>query len=347
MLSCRHALALCLLGALPAEAATVTRTDLTSNTVGQAQFTDPSLVNAWGISYTPGGDFWVSDNKSGVTTLYDGTGNPQSLVVTIPSAKAGGTGSPTGQTYNPNPNEFQIAQNGKKGAATFIFVTEDGTISGWNPDVNATSAVVAVNMSDKHAMFTGAAFYTDGSDTDHLLVTDFHNGVVREFDTNFNETASYRDNFLPPDYQPFNVAVFNGNIYISYAEADNARRHIIAGRGIGDVDLVTAVGSVVFNAELGSLNAPWGMAVAPASWGALAGKLMVSDVGSGEISLFDLNNLDAAGTLKNGKKPVKIDGLWGLIPGNNGGGGSADDVYFTAGPNKGADGLFGSLSYKK
>ena len=175
-------------------------------------------------------------------------------------------------------------------------------------------------------------------------MTDFHRGVVREFDTSFNQTATYRDNFLSPDFQPFNVAVLNGNIYIAYAEADNTRRHIIPGKGVGDVDLVTAVGSVVFNAELGSLDAPWGMAVAPASWGALAGKLMVSDVGSGQISLFDLNNLAAAGVVENGSTPVKIKGLRALIPGNGGGGGSADDVYFTAGPDRGADGLFGSLS---
>lgn len=342
------AMALSLALPLPAIAGSYTQTNLTSDGAISANFIDKNLKNPWGISYSPSGPFWVSDNNSGLTTLYNTSGQPQSLVVTIPSVAGGSTlGSPTGQVFNASSSAFTVTQSGKSGAAAFLFATEDGTISGWAPSVNATTAVVAVDMSKQGAVFKGLALNGAGTSTPTLLAADLHGGVVDVFDSTFKLTASFRDSTLESVYAPFNVAVLNGNIYVAYAWVNAARNDVIPHPGWGVVEQVDSTGKVLAKSAGGPLNAPWGLAIAPASFGKFKNDLLVGNFGNGYINAFT-PALAHAGVLKtSAHKPIKIDGLWGLIVGNGGSGGDSSDIYFTAGPNKEADGLFGSLSFTR
>ena len=160
------------------------QTNLVSNLAGKAPITDSNLVNPWGISYSPMGPFWVSDNGSGLSTLYDGKGNIQPLVVTIPPAVQGTTGSPTGTVYNANSNDFVVKKNGNSGASVFLFDTEDGTISGWNPNVDPTNAILAVDNSSSGAVYKALAIGSDGSN-EFLYAANFHAGTIDVFDANF------------------------------------------------------------------------------------------------------------------------------------------------------------------
>jgi uncharacterized protein (TIGR03118 family) len=335
---------LCCAFAMPALAGTVTQTNLTSDGSLPAANTDPNLKNPWGISYGPGGAFWVSDNNSGLTTLYDGAGAVQNLVVTIPSATGTGIGSPTGQVFNSS-KSFVLSQGGQSGAAVFLFATEDGTISGWAPSVNFASAIIAVNGSATRAVFKGLALLTDKNGKSSLLATDFRAGVVDVFNGGFGLVRSFRDPNLPAAYSPYNVAVLGNAIYVTYAVADAARHDSVSGPGLGVVERVTAEGKVEAAYRFGTLDAPWGLAVAPSSWGDLAGDILVGNFGSGTVQVFSPKLAPRGSLLRRDGAPLVIAGLWGLIPGNGGSGGVVDDIYFSAGPHNETGGLFGSLSY--
>jgi uncharacterized protein (TIGR03118 family) len=338
-------LAFSLLTAMPAYAGSFTQTNLVSDGSIPAANTDPNLKNPWGVSFSPSGPFWVSDNNSGLTTLYNSSGAIQSLVVTIPpqhGTKA--LGSPTGQVFNPSSTDFLVTAGGKSGAAAFLFATEDGTISGWSPSVDASEAVIAVNQHSTGASFKGLAYYTNSSGDNFLLAADLHGGVVDVFDSTFSVVTSFRDTTLESVYSPFNVAVLNGNIYVAYGWVNSKRNNVVPHPGWGVVEEVTAAGAVIQKVIGGSLNAPWGLAIAPTGFGTLGGDLLVGNFGDGRITAYNAA-LKSKGQIKIAKKPLVIDGLWALIVGNGGSGGSASDVYFTSGPNKQADGLMGSLSY--
>ncbi|MEJ0046244.1 MAG: TIGR03118 family protein [Rhodospirillales bacterium] len=327
----------------PASAGTVTQTNLTSDGTVAATVTDPNLKNPWGISYAPGGAFWVSDNGTGLTTLYNGSGAIQALVVAVPAAGGSGTGTPTGQVFNPT-TDFVVTAGGKSGAATFIFATEDGTISGWNFSVNPATAIVAVDRSAQHASYKGVAMVANAG-KNFLLATDFHNGTVDVFDATYTRVSSFRDTTLSKLYSPYNVAVLNGSIYVTYARVDRARHDSVSGNGKGAIEKVSFSGQVQARYLHGQLNAPWGLALAPAGWGKRAGDILVGNFGNGWIPTFT-PALKPEGVLKGpGAVPIAIDGLWGLIPGNGGTGGDTSKIYFTAGPNDEANGLFGSLSF--
>jgi uncharacterized protein (TIGR03118 family) len=344
MASKHIALALFMTASFPAIAGTVSQTNLVSDGVTPAAVTDPNLKNPWGISYSPTGAFWVSDNATGLTTLYDGTGAIQNLVVTIPAASGSGTGSPTGQVFNGS-SDFTITEGGKSGTAAFIFATEDGTISGWSFSVDPANAVVAVNQSAQGAVYKGIALYTDSKGNNSLYVTDFHGGNIDVFDGTFKPTASFRDTTLPANYSPYNVAILNGNIYVTYAVVDKQRHDSVSGKGKGILEEISPTGQVLARFEHGQLNAPWGLAIAPAGWGKLTGDILVGNFGNGEIAVYT-PTLKAHGVLKTAAgKPLAIDGLWGLIPGNGGSGGATNTLYFSAGTNAEVDGLFGALTY--
>jgi uncharacterized protein (TIGR03118 family) len=340
-------LAIALCTATPALAGSVTQTNLTSDGAIPAAVTDANLKNPWGISYSPTGAFWVSDNATGLTTLYDGTGAIQPLVVTIPAAAgAAATGSPTGQVFNPG-SDFAVSAGGKSGGAVFLFATEDGTISGWSPSVNPAAAIVAVDRSKvgAGAVFKGLALYTDSAGADHLLATDFRNNAIDVFDGSFKLTASFRDKSMPADYAPYNVAVLGGKLFVTYAKQDAAKHDSVSGKGFGAVEQIDITGKVLAHAMGGQLNAPWGLAIAPAKWGAFSNRLLVGNFGDGHITGYT-TGLRALSQLRSASgKKIAIDGLWGLIPGNGGSGGSTGTIYFTAGPNAEADGLFGALSF--
>ena len=337
--------------AAPAMAASVTQSNLTSDGAVAATFTDKNLVNGWGMAYSPTGNWWLSDNGTGLTTVYDGTGKlspaAKPLVVTIPPP-AGQTGhsSPTGQVYNPN-KSINITSGGKTGAATFIFVTEDGTISGWNTTVNATTAITTVDNSagGTGAVYKGVALSNSGG-TPSLLVANFRSGMIEVYNSSWVKTNSFRDTALPANYSPFNVAVLNGQIFVAYAVAATGGFDDVPGAGHGALELIDITGKVLGRLKGGVLNSPWGMAIAPSSWGTYAGSLLVANFGDGRISGINLTNGHLIGQLPDSSaKPISIDGLWGIMPGNGSGAGATTDMYFTAGPNGEANGLFGKLTF--
>jgi len=356
-MSSRHTILALLLTATAqtAMAGTVTQTNLTSDGSIPAPVTDPNLKNPWGISFGPGGAFWVSDNADGLTTLYSGDGSIVPLVVTIPAAAGTtGSGSPSGQVFNAT-TDFSVSAGGTTAPAVFIFVTEDGTISGWNPSVDHASAVVAVDRGAYGDVYKGVAAYTDTtSGKNYLLVTDFRGGVVAVFDAKFHRLGAFRDTMLPANYSPYNIAVLNGAVYVTYAQVNAARHDSVNAAGAGAVEMISLSSDanspnlhevVHARAVHGALNGPWGLAIAPSSYGALAGDLLVGNFGSGHIAVFT-PGLAPQGVLRTtGNAVLTINGLWALTQGNGGGGGSTGTIYFSAGPNKETDGLLGALNY--
>jgi uncharacterized protein (TIGR03118 family) len=330
----------------PAHAAGVTQTNLTSDGSVPASVTDPHLVNAWGMSFAPGGPWWLSDNGTGLTTLYSGVGAIAPLVVTIPPP-AGQTGhsSPTGQVYN-NTAAFVATKAGKSGPSLFLFATEDGTISGWSPSVDLTNAVTLIDNSASHAIYKGLALATSNGKP-MLLATNFHAGVVEVYDGSLNLVTSFRDAGLQHVFAPFNVAVLDGKIYVSYARQRFNRKDDWAAPGNGMVEQVDITGKVLRRVQVrGPLNSPWGMALAPSTWGAYAGALLVGNFGDGRVTAFNLTTRKLLGQLTTpAGVPIAIPGLWGLTVGNGGLAGPTDSLFFTAGPGGESGGLFGSLTF--
>ncbi len=322
-----------------------TQVNLVSNGAYPAANTDANLVNPWGIASSPGGPFWVGANGTGLATVYNGAGVPQSLVVSIPG------GSPTGVAYNPfavgSPSEFVITSGSTSGPAIFLFATQTGQIDGWNPGVpppaSSTSAQVAATVAG--ANFTGLALATNGG-SDVLYAADFHGGVVDMFDANFNLTGSFTDPTLPAGYAPYNVVNINGNLYVTFAKQDSTGQNPVPGLGQGFVEVFSPAGQVlsrlVSNAPL---DEPWGVALAPANFGQFSGDLLVANHGDGRINAFNPATGAFLGPLVDGSNnPMAISGLHGLLFGNGGSGGAANTLYFTAGSTSGDQGLLGSLT---
>jgi uncharacterized protein (TIGR03118 family) len=324
------------------------QTNLVSNLQGKAAHTDPNLVNPWGISYAPTSPFWISDNAAGLSTLYDGQGNIQSLVVTVPPPPGGTTGAPTGTVYNSNSNAFVVSKNGKSGGSIFLFDSEDGTLSGWNPNVDPTNAILAVDNSGSGAVYKGLVLASNNSGT-FLYATNFRAGTVDVFDKNFAPaklSGSFTDPNLPKGYAPFGIEnMGSSNILVTFAKQDKAKHDNVSGKGLGFVDVFDTNGNLVKRLiSQGQLNAPWGLAMAPATFGQFSNDLLVGNFGDGRINAFDPNTGSFLGQLmnKNGKA-IKISGLWGLKFGNGGQAGKTNQLFFTAGIHHEADGLFGML----
>ncbi len=326
-----------------------TQTNLVADLPGIAAVTDPNLVNPWGLARSSGSPWWISDNGPGLSTLYNGAGKISSLVVTIPPADSNSTtGTPTGAVYNGGTG-FDVAP-GKPGV--FLFVTEDGTISGWNPTVNATQAVIMVNEKER-SVFKGATIATvdlpSGGPTSFLYVADFRKGRVQVYDTNFKNVRmedGFEDEDIPAGYAPFNIQNIGGNLYVSYAQQDAAKHDEVDGAGLGYVNVYSPTGRLLHHLQHGSwFNAPWGLAEAPSDFGSFSHCILVGQFGSGEILAFDAVTGRFEGALQNASnQPITIDGLWGLSFGNGGNAGSATALYFSAGSNHEQDGLFGMIS---
>jgi uncharacterized protein (TIGR03118 family) len=321
--------------------------NLVSNTPAlRAEHIDPNLVNAWGLAFNPFGFAWVADNGTGVSTLYDGSGNPQSLVVTIPG-RAGAKGSPTGTVFYGGPG-FVVTKGTASGPSRFLFAAEDGGISGWSPGVDPTNAIRVIDNSAQNALYKGIAISGNGSGT-LLYATDFHNGKIDVFDANFQPVAlpgrPFQDPRLPAGYGPFGLQAINGDLYVTYAKQDAQRRDDVAGRGFGFVSVFTPDGRFVRRfASGGALNAPWGMALAPASFGRFSDRLLVGNFGDGAINAYDLATGRWLGQLKGThRKAIHIDGLWGIAFGNGVSGQPVDTLFFSAGPNDEGNGLYGRI----
>jgi uncharacterized protein (TIGR03118 family) len=347
--------------------------------VHRALHFDPDLVNPWGIAESGTSPFWISLNGKGLSKLYDAQGFPQSLVVTIPSPPPSGDpkghdGKPTGAVHNPKTGPggaFQISGFTGSGAATqgaavFLFATEDGTIVGWNPTIfpdasggQGTSTfgiITPVDNSSAGAVYKGLAIGTKTDSQGNTLATrlyaaNFASGTVEMFDENFhllNGTNDFEDAFVDPQvpssHAPFNVAVINGKVFVAFAVRHKPTGDNAPGGSSGLVDVFDLDGKLQIRfAQGGQLKAPWGMAAAPATFGALAGKLLIGNFGNGQINAFDPDGTFIDTVRDQNGKPIVIDGLWALQFGNGGNGGDPNILYFTAGPNDEKDGLFGSL----
>jgi uncharacterized protein (TIGR03118 family) len=309
---------------------------------------DTYLVNAWGIAFNPQGFVWVANNGTSTSTLYDGTGVPQSLVVTLPSGAAG-SARPTGIVFNGS-QSFQVSQAGVSAPSVFIFVGEGGTVSAWSPTVNATNAVLVVDRAAQGKSYTGLAISSQGG-APQLYATDFHNGVVDVYDANFAPVVTpgaFVDANLPAGYAPFGIQAIGTQIFITYAKQDALASNAVAGAGLGAVDVFDTAGNLTKRliAPGGKLDAPWGMTQAPAGFGPFSNDLLVGNLGDGTINAFDPSTGAMLGTLADGNgTAIAIDGLWGLAFGNGINAQPTNTLFYAAGPAGGTNGVYGRIDF--
>lgn len=325
---------------------------LVGDLAGTADQRDPNLMNPWGIALSPTGPFWISNNRTGTSTLYNGTGQlfplASPLVVKVPAgASAKGSSTPTGQVLNFSAS-FEIA-SGKP--AQFIFATEDGTISGWNSAVDSANAIRMVDNSGSGAVYKGLALGVSSSGPT-LYAANFNSGKIDVFDSTFaaaNVAGGFNDPNLPAGFAPFNIQRFGPRLFVTYAKQDAAKQTATLGSGNGFVNVFDLDGNLKKRlVSQGVLNSPWGLAIASAFFGDFSSTLLVGNFGDGRINAFDLATGEFIGTLQDPTgAPISIEGLWALQAGNGKTGGDSNTIYFTAGISGGGavedHGLFGSL----
>jgi uncharacterized protein (TIGR03118 family) len=382
------------------------QTNLVSNLTNQnAALVDPNLKNPWGLTRSgDGSPWWVSNNNSGTSTLYDGSGNAQSFftdpqpdsngngitshlnnfVMVPPPGFAPGTASaPTGIVFNGNGNIFLLNKGNPQGQpAIFLFATEDGTISGWNPVVNvakgatppSVNAVLEVDNSDKGS--ANGAVYKGMTSADikgntFLYVTNFRSGKVEVYDSNFTPAHLDDDAFktdgdadrddrgdrednrdgehIPRGFAPFNIQNIGNVLFVTYAKQDAAKHDPVKGDGLGFVEIFTPEGKHIGHLQHGDwMNAPWGVVWTTRDFGAFSNSILVGNFRSGWIAAFNGFTHEFLGFVKNPDDTrLFIDGIWSLTFGNDGGPGSAgpaNTLFFTAGINNENDGLFGTIA---
>jgi uncharacterized protein (TIGR03118 family) len=337
------------------------QTNLVSDLPTIAKFQDPNLLNPWGLSHGPATPWWVSDNGAGVATLYNGQGQAfplaSPLVVTIPppaGSPAGTTAAPTGNVFN-GTSGFVVSENGLSGPSLFIFATEDGTISGWNRNVDVTHAILEVDRSTvgAGAVYKGLAIASLASGT-FIYATNFRFGTVEMFDSNFHLVGSFTDSKLAntcplPNqcYAPFGIQTIGGKLFVTFALQDAAHHDDVSGPAHGFVDVFDTSGNLLQRLIMhGRLNSPWGLALAPADFGLFSNALLVGNFGNGRINAYDLNTGEFLGQLRDQTNtPITIDDLWALGFGNDANAGLHNELFFTAGINDEADGLFGKITF--
>ena len=318
---------------------------LASDGVIAAAHTDANLQNAWGVAAAPGGPFWIADNNSNKATLYDGTGTPQALVVTIP-AGTNGPANPTGQVFN-GTTDFVITTTTGSAPAQFIFAGEGGTITGWAQTVSGTTATIAYDDAAGGAVYKGLALANNGT-ANQLYATDLHNAKVDVFDTNFHKVAlpgAFADPMIPAGFAPFGIQLLNNQLYVTYAMQDATAHDETLGAGLGYVNVFDVNGTLVKRfASAGALNAPWGIAMAPAGFGSAAGNLLIGNFGDGAINRFNPATGSSLGAVAlSSGKPLLIPGLWALVFGNGAANQPTSALFYTAGPNNQVDGVFGRI----
>jgi uncharacterized protein (TIGR03118 family) len=322
------------------------QTNLVSDLPGLAQLTDPDLVNPWGMAAGPTTPVWVADNGTDKATLYPGFvhGSPiqkASLVVSIPG------GAPTGQVFNPTPG-FVVHSGDSSGPARFLFDSEAGLVTGWSPGVPPPppSTQAQVGASVRHAIYKGLAIADTPAGT-LLYAADFHHARIDVFYANFNRvplSGSFADPEIPRGFAPFNVQELGGLLYVAYAKQDAAGEDEVAGPSLGFVDVYSTNGQLLRHLiERGQLNAPWGLALAPAGFGRFSGALLVGNFGNGRINAYNPATGEFLGRLRHEDgSPIEIEGLWALRFGN-GVTGNPTTLLFTAGIDDEAHGLFGAI----
>jgi len=330
------------LGAKHAAGGYIVRNLVSDGTI-PADHVDAHLVNGWGITAGPTTPWWVADNGTDVSTLYDATGSPVPLVVTV-------EGGPTGTVFNGG-SQFLVSDGkGHSAPARFLFASENGTIHGWNPAVPPPApsqhAFVVASKRNENGIFKGLAISGNT-----LFATDFHNGRVDVFDGAFMSITSpgaFVDPTLPAGYAPFGIQAIGSDVFVSYGKQDADREDEVDGAGLGFVDRYDTAGHLLGRvASRGDLNAPWGIAWAPANFGRFSGDLLIGNFGDGHITAFrmtDAGHFVEAGQLtdRNGAT-LAIDGLWGIGFGNGAAAGPTTTLYFAAGPDHESHGLFGRI----
>jgi uncharacterized protein (TIGR03118 family) len=307
-----------------------TATTLVKNTGKKG---DKQLINPWGLVYGPGGPFWLSDQGSGLSTLYDGNGVKQSLVVSIPPSSGTGLGSPTGIVYNGSP-EFQI----RNWTSAFLFCTLDGTISGWS-HFDPSTALIGVNNSASGAVYTGLAV-TNKPSGNLLYAADFAGNKVDVYNGTFKFVMSFTDTNLPAGFAPSGIQDINGQVYVAFAATN--------GKAGGYIDIFQENGTFVKTLIHGKpLNQPWGFAVAPANFGALSNTLLISNnTNAGTIVGFNPTTGAFVGTVVNAAgKAIHINQIWGIeFGGGTANNGNTNQLFYTAGPKNNLNGLFGVIN---
>lgn len=309
---------------------------------------DANLVNAWGIAFNPYGFVWVSDEGTGRSTLYDGDGRAQTLVVEVPGPAASTrSGRPTGIVFYGGA-AFVVSNDTMSGPSRFIFAGADGVISGWAPNVDFTHAIRVIDNSGSGAIYKGLAIGGDGQRA-LLYAADFRNARVDVFDSSFQQVmlagSPFRDPHLPQGFAPFGIEAIAGDIYVSYARQDGDRDHEVAGRGLGLITVFSPSGELVRRLiTRGALNAPWGMALAPASFGKFGNRLLIANFGDGAINAYDIANGRFVGRMRGtDREALRIDGLWGIAFGNGINGQPLNTLFFSAGPGDERHGLYGRI----
>jgi uncharacterized protein (TIGR03118 family) len=366
---------------------TYVQRNLVSDGFVTAEHTDANLVNSWGITHLPTSPWWVSDNGTGVSTLYDADGVaqfPGDVLVVSVTGVGGAAAAPTGVVSNGG-NGFVVSAGGASGPARFIFASEDGTISGWNPGVPpptppaTRSTVTEVVFEDSSvnslggSVFKGITIATAAAG-EQLYAADFRGAKVDVFDSSFKPVSTpggFVDSSIPDGFAPFGIRAVGGIIFVTYAKQDDAKHDDVKGAGNGFVNAFTPDGNLIRRVvSRGKLNSPWGLAVAPATgFGRASGKLLVGNFGDGHIIAYRLTGQingdqdkgddgksDGNGNGGKGKGRGKylagkdgaivIDGLWGIDFGNGATAGPVNTLFFAAGPDGEAHGLFGRLDFQ-
>jgi uncharacterized protein (TIGR03118 family) len=327
-----------------------TAANVVADSAGAAAHVDPNLVNGWGIAFNPTGFVWVANQGTSTSTLYDGRGNPQTLVVSVP-AGAGGAAGPAGIVYN-GTQDFRVSAGAASGVAAFIFAGTGGTLSGWAPAVDRLHAVTTVDTATggaaAAAAYTGLALASYNG-INYLYAADFRNGRVDVYDPAWKKVTlpggSFTDGGLPAGYAPYGIQAVGNRIYVTYAQRAASGPGENRGPGLGIVDVFDPSGALVKRfATGGVLNAPWGIAQAPAGFGSAAGMLLVGNFGDGRINVFDPASGALVGVLaKADKTPIAIDGLWGIAFGNGINEQPATTLFYAAGPANGTHGAYGRI----
>jgi uncharacterized protein (TIGR03118 family) len=328
------------------------RTDLTSDQPGVAANTSPHLVNGWGLVQLGTSPFWISDNGTGLSTLYNGLGQlfptPQNpLVVEIPPAPGSTQGSPTGVVGNitlGTSNEFKVSNGQASAPAIFIFATLDGLIVGWNPNIGGTNATVPANFTIKPgASYTGLAIATDAKSGQTFLYAadDSANRQIDMYNSSYTRVQSFGDPEIPSNYAPYGIQAVNGQIWVTYTPLNKAQS--------GVVDIFNTDGTLAkHDAVHGPLHSPWGIALAPPDFGPMSNAILISNNTSrGRVNAFDPNSGAFLGPLRDASgNAIEIDNVWAIQFGHDGGPGGTphNSLFFTAGPDGYAHGIFGVIT---
>jgi uncharacterized protein (TIGR03118 family) len=349
--------------AAPSSTASYTLTNLVADAAGgSAQNVDPKLVNPWGLSIAATNPAWTANNHTSTATLYDGNGKAQpqpassQIIASFSPSTAGAAFAPTGIVYNASATDFVVTSGAASGAALYIFDGEGGMIAGWSPTVSLTNAVTMYTDAGG-AVYTGLAIATNAG-TAFLYAADFHNGKIDVFNSSFAKQTTSASSFtfvdpaIPTGFAPFGIQAINNGvsgaalIYVTYAQQSSASNDATSATGQGYVDVYDTNGKLIKQLipAGGVLNAPWGLALAPAKFGTFSNALLVGNFGDGKINAFDATTGAAVGTIGDSSgAALATPGLWGLAFGNGANNQPVDTLFFTAGPNSMANGVYGRI----